>query len=295
LGAPSLLLTWLAQRSNRAYVFEDYTWKQGYYPWYRVKAREVPSITPLPALIAGPTAGGPWESGELTPRSVHESYWKKVCPKSKTKVIIVQDFKKKHNLYEKNATEIFETWRSELAADGHQCVDVQGPKKRVEDYAQVFDLWLWGSERILDIWEEFRDSSVSRLLKTSPVVERAVNGNEDLFVTPALAHGEDPFDRLFAVHLRRGDFKKACQGLADWKSSFYSWNQLPWLPDRFPYLPGGEHLYGSNTPENTKKYFERCLPDKDRIIERINGAREEYEKEVFGMFSSTFACFPTPF
>ncbi|KAF6761581.1 hypothetical protein DFP72DRAFT_879061 [Ephemerocybe angulata] len=275
-----LLLTMLAQRTNRAYVFEDYVWKQGYYPWNWFKAFEVPSRTPLPALIAGPTAGGSWGPNSTSARSISDKWWPVVCPPDQVKVFQVNDMKREYNLYEKSATEIFEVWRKAIADDPARCIEVQGPPREVEANAQVFDLWLWGSYRILDIWEEFKKSDVSQLLATSPIVERVVDRNEHLFRTPQTPTGEDPFKRVFAVHARRGDFSWACQMLADWKSTFYSWNQLPFLPDRWHDLPGG--IPGKNTPENVKTYFERCLPTKERLVERINNARDDYEREVFG-------------
>ncbi|KAF6741378.1 hypothetical protein DFP72DRAFT_944923 [Ephemerocybe angulata] len=202
-------------------------------------------------------AGGSWGPNSTSARSISDKWWPVVCPPDQVKVFQVNDMKREYNLYEKSATEIFEVWRKAIADDPARCIEVQGPPRKVEANAQVFDLWLWGSYRILDIWEEFKKSDVSQLLATSPIVERVVDRNEHLFRTPQTPAGEDPFKRVFAVHARRGDFSWACQLLADWKSTFYSWNQLPFLPDR-------------------------CLPTKERLIERINNARDDYEKEVFG-------------
>lgn len=283
------MLTYLAYKSQRAYVFQDYVWKQDYYPWDESKAWEVPSRTPLPALISGPTAGGSWEVGDSAPRSIHQSWWDVVCPKEKVKVIWTHEVKRKYDLHwVPTAKVVFGVWNKILLEEEAQCVEVIAPQRDVEDFGQVFDLWLWGVDRILDIWEEFRDSPVSRLLATSPVVERCVERNLELFRTPETAK-HDPFSRVFAVHVRRGDYIQACSNLANYNSTFYSWNLLPYLPDRFGPLPGGEP--GKNTPENTAAYFKHCLPEMDAIIEKINVARDEWEKEIFGesiIFSSGF-------
>ncbi|KAJ3512505.1 hypothetical protein NMY22_g15313 [Coprinellus aureogranulatus] len=130
------------------------------------------------------------------------------------------------------------------------------------------------------MWEELRDSPVSQLLRTSPIIERNIAHNEHLFWSRKTTNVTDPFSHVFAVHVRRGDFEEACLNLANWKSTFYGWNQLPYLPDRFTPAPGGEP--GKNTPENIKAYYARCLPVPDTIIQRINDARDEYEKEVYG-------------
>ncbi|TEB34201.1 hypothetical protein FA13DRAFT_1707769 [Coprinellus micaceus] len=275
-----LMLTYLAYKSQRGYVFQDYVWKQDYYPWEESKAWELPSRTPLPALISGPTAGGPWEVGDSAPRAIHQKWWDVVCPKDKIKVIWTHEVKRKYELHwVKSGKQIFDVWNKILLDDEAQCIEVIAPQRDVEDFGQVFDLWLWGTDRILDIWEEFRDSAVSRLLGTSAIVQRCVDRNLELFRTPQ-TYKHDPFSRVFAVHVRRGDYIQACSNLANYNSTFYSWNLLPYLPDRFGPLPGGEP--GKNTPENTKEYFKHCLPEKEAIIQKINDARDEWEKEVFG-------------
>ncbi|TEB34365.1 hypothetical protein FA13DRAFT_1753877 [Coprinellus micaceus] len=246
--------------SQRGYVFQDYVWKQDYYPWDESKAWEVPSRTPLPALISGPTAGGPWEVGDSAPRAIHQKWWDVVCPKDKIKVIWTHEVKKKYDIHwVKTAKQIFSVWNKILLEEEAQCVEVIAPQRDVEDFGQVFDLWLWGSDRILDIWEEFRDSAVSRLLGTSAVVQRCVDRNLELFRTPQ-TYKHDPFSRVFAVHVRRGDYIQACTA-----GTYYQTFLTALRPP-----PGGE--WGKNTPENTKEYFKHCLPEKDAIIKKINDA-----------------------
>lgn len=280
-----LMLTHLAYKSKRAYVFQPYIWKWEYYPWKRSEVWNWHPHTPLSALIAGPTAGGGWPSDDPAPRSVSTDYWSIVCPKDRVKQIWTHEMKEKYNLrWDPNGKQIFDRWNQILSDDPAQCIEVIAPKRDVEDFAQVFDLWLWGSERILAMWEELRDSPVSQLLRTSPVIERNIAHNEHLFWSAGTTNTTDPFSHVFAAHIRRGDFDEACLNLANWKSTFYGWNQLPYLPDRFTVPPGGEP--GKNTPENVKYYYARCLPSPETIIKRINDARDEYEKEVYGTLSN---------
>lgn len=45
----------------------------------------------------------------------------------------------------------------------------------IDKLPQVFDLWLWGSEKVLSLWKPFMESPVSRLptrLKVSSECER---------------------------------------------------------------------------------------------------------------------------
>ena len=276
------MLNHLAYKSKRAYVFQQYIWKWEYHPWPRSKAWDWHPHTPLSALIAGPTTGDGWPADDPAPRSVNEDYWDLVCPPSKVRVIWTHHIKTEYNLrWTPNSKQVFDAWNKVLLEDTAQCVEVIAPQRDIEDFSQVFELWLWGSERILAMWEELRDSPVSKLLRTSPIIERNIARNEHLFWSNKTTE-LDPFKHVFAAHVRRGDYDEACQNLANWKSTFYGWNQLPWLPDRFVAPEGGEP--GKNTPENIKKYYERCLPEPDTIIRRINEARDEYEKEVFGEY-----------
>jgi hypothetical protein len=230
--------------------------------------------------MAGPTVGGAWSPGDPAPRSVHESYWEVVCPPENVKVIWTHEVKKQYNIhFEGSGKHIFGIWNKILLDESASCVDVRAPPLEVDNFGQVFDLWLLGTARILDFWEEYKDSPASRLLGPSPVVQRAVDRNEHLFHI-AETENHDPFSRVFAVHVRRGDYVQQCTGLANWNSTFYMWNLLPWLPDHFSPPPGGAP--GNNTEENIKMYLERCLPDMDQLIAKIAKARDQYEREVFG-------------
>ena len=270
--------TWLAYKSNRAYVFQDYIWKREYYPWQSWIERSWPSLphTPANALIAGPSVGGPWDHGDGAPRSVSEKWFDVVCPKKERRIINSEEVKPA--IRWENGDVIFNHWQRILKDAPERCIEVQAASRSIDNFPQTFDLFLWGSDRILPLWENFKKSPVSRLLATSPVVESAISRNRYLFQPrgPSLPT-EAPrnvFDRMLAIHLRRGDFQQACLDLANWNSTFYSWNLHPSLPDKFVNPPG--YTWGKNTPDNIEFYSKRCYPTDEAILEKIERSRSDY-------------------
>jgi len=173
---------------------------------------------------------------------------------------------------------LFDHWKNLLLEAPERCIVITPAPRSEDGFPQVFDLWLWGTTRVLSLWESFSTSPVSRLLETSPIVNSAIDRNEYLFKPrgPKPPHpiSKSPFDRMLAIHIRRGDYKQACWDLAKYNSTFYSWNLLEFLPDKFTPPPGGEP--GENTPENTEKYMERCLPTTLAIVEKIRDSRRDY-------------------
>ncbi|KAF5314758.1 hypothetical protein D9611_007178 [Ephemerocybe angulata] len=104
------LLAFLAYKSQRAYVFQDYVWAPSHYPWVVDKTleREAPPRTPLGALIGGPITGAPWPPGDnSTPRSIHESHWHIVCPKERVKQIWTHEVKREHALHSASGKQVF--------------------------------------------------------------------------------------------------------------------------------------------------------------------------------------------
>ncbi|KAF9485826.1 hypothetical protein BDN70DRAFT_795096 [Pholiota conissans] len=272
-----LMNNYLAYKSKRAYVFSDFVWKREYYPWSRFKAYEWPPRTPLSALISGPTVGGPWEPNDHAPRSISEEWYEVVCPPEKRRIISTRDVKPLVNNLPGN--ELFAVWQKLLLEAPEKCIEIQPVDRSEDNFPQVFDLWLWGTTRVLSLWDEFSKSPVSRLLGTSSVVERNLKANELLFHA---RHEEveivDPYSRMLAIHLRRGDFKEACVALSDWNSTFYSWNLHEFLPDKFTPPSGGS--LGKNTPENEALYMKHCLPSDEAILQKIRTSRTDYLNAV---------------
>ncbi|KAJ4496975.1 hypothetical protein C8R41DRAFT_760591 [Lentinula lateritia] len=269
-----LMNSLLAYKSKRAYVFQDYVWKPEYYSWPQSESFEWPPHTPLNAIIAGPTAGGLWDPGDDAPRSVSEKWFDVVCPREERRILNTREVKP--DIAWLMGDEIFEAWRKVLTEAPERCIEIVPADD--DNFPQTFDLWLWGSFRVLPLWKPFSESPISRLLATSPIVNSAVDRNEYLFLPhgPRPAHpvSHNPYDRMLAMHVRRGDFKDACIGLATWNSTYYSWNLLDFLPDHFEPPAGGS--WGWNTPENTEKYMEHCLPTFDGIVKKVKDSKEDY-------------------
>ncbi|KAJ3515778.1 hypothetical protein NLJ89_g1536 [Agrocybe chaxingu] len=166
-------------------------------------------------------------------------------------------------------------------------------------------MWFWGSERSISLWDAFVASPVSRLLGTSSIVQSAIDDNLKLFIPSILAslssfpstspsnehaassagsrRALDPFAHVLAIHVRRGDFKEACVEHARLNSSFYNWNLLPVLPDKFTPRPLPDSIPlapGTNTPENERAILERCLPSIEAIVQKVMEAREDYSTSL---------------
>ena len=129
--------------------------------------------------------------------------------------------------------------------------------------------------QVLSLWPDFRDSPVSKLLRTSPLINFAIDRNEHLFFSHLAPATPNPYVGMMAIHLRRGDYGIACYKYPLWSSPFYGWNQLPDLVDTFIPPPGGS--YGKNTPENTALYLKRCLPTVEQILTKIKDSKLEWE------------------
>ncbi|KAG7088827.1 hypothetical protein E1B28_012782 [Marasmius oreades] len=283
----------LAYISNRTYVFQDYYWKKDYYTWPSSTWRTDPPRTPLNALISGPAAGGPFEPNDPSPRAVSENFFDVVCPGNKRKLLYTEDIKPKIGWA--SGIDILNSWAKILRDEPAKCIEIIPADEAFDQFPQTFDLWLWGSDRVLSLWEPFIQSPISRLLETSPVVNSAIDANEHLFFprgsrlpvsggAKVIDTGSDsgwpknPFSRVMAVHVRRGDFKEACERLAYYNSTFYSWNLLPDLPDPFSVPPSVRW----NTDEYNQLYHERCFPETEAMIKKIRESRDTFVKSFDG-------------
>ncbi|EIN11679.1 hypothetical protein PUNSTDRAFT_98867 [Punctularia strigosozonata HHB-11173 SS5] len=282
-----LLCAHLAYDSGRAYVFQEYKWAAEHYPWpVRVwpwQGGPSKPRTPLNALVSGPTAGGNWDDGDEAPRSVSDRWWNTVCADPDDVEIIWSDDAKK-GMRDVPGDEVFRHWSSLLRRSTKKCVEVKEGPSGDDGTPQVFDLWILGSKRILPLWDMFKDSPTSRLLSVSPIVASAVARNEHLFLprgASARRGSPNPYDRMMALHMRRGDYVGQCRHFARYGSSFYGWNQLPFLPDRFEVPSGGE------TPERTDIYMRRCWPTLEQTLEKVREARDAYIREHDPALGST--------
>ncbi|KAF8206450.1 hypothetical protein K438DRAFT_1817226 [Mycena galopus ATCC 62051] len=233
--------THLAYASKRAFVFPSFMWSLTHYPWPPSQRLAEQPFTPLNALISGPSAG-------------------------------VNTTEVKPYIGAAEGDKIFDHWQKFLLDAPERCIEVVPTAYEQDNFPQVFDLWLWGSTRILSLWEPFTKSPTSRLLEVSPIVESAVARNKYLFLPrgPRPPHApHDPFQRMLAMHIRRGDYKKSCENLASFGSSFYSWNLLPFLPDVFTPLAEGH-------PDRIAKAMEHCSPGLDALLKKVRDARADF-------------------
>src|ERR1700730_2782067 len=82
-----LLMSYLAYRSRRSFVFEDYVWSHTVFPYTIYDLSLRPARIPLNAFISGPTAGGPMPA----PRAISSQWWETVCPKEKRTIVSSKD------------------------------------------------------------------------------------------------------------------------------------------------------------------------------------------------------------
>ncbi|KAJ6482173.1 hypothetical protein C8R47DRAFT_982030 [Mycena vitilis] len=261
----------LAYTSKRAYVFSEYVWAPEHYPWPLAQQPDGGPRTPLTAIVSGPMAGGPWDEGDDAPRSISERWFDVVCPINERRLIYTPDVKPA--VVELPGEALFAHWQKLLLDAPERCIEVIPPTPDIDHLPQTFDLYVWGSRRILSLWDSFSKSPTSRLLAPSPIVAAAVSRNDLLFLPhgprPPRPASRDPFARMLAIHLRRGDYLVHCHRLANWNSTYYSWAQLPSLPDHFVPLPDDD-------PERVDKMMAHCLPTNAQIVQKIRDARDDF-------------------
>ncbi|KAF8194296.1 hypothetical protein K438DRAFT_1827721 [Mycena galopus ATCC 62051] len=262
----------LAYMSKRAYVFNDYVWAQEHYPWPLAQQPAGGPRTPLNAIVSGPMAGGPWPNDDPAPRSISERWFDVVCPREQRRIIHTEDVKPA--LTSLPGNEVFAAWQKLLTDAPELCIEIVPPAWEVDSMPQVFDLQIWGTDRVVSLWDKFAVSPTSTGLGPSPIVRAAIARNEYLFLPRGPRPGpRDYAQRTLAIHLRRGDYLAHCRNLAAWGSTFYSWALLPaphLLPqDKFTPLPGDD-------PKRIETMLGHCLPSNEQIVQKVNTAREDY-------------------
>lgn len=254
-------------------VFQDYMWEPEHYPWTLTKKwhGQWPPVTPLNALLYGPVAGGHWEVTDATPRFIHTEFFDIVCPRKERRILMTSEVKGGMN--EADGSVIFDAWVAKLKGIPERCVEVFGSPG--ESFPQSLDLGVVTSPRLLSLWDSFSKSPVSTLLRSSPVVSAAVERNTFLFsgnVSRPTRIFTGTWDRMLAMHLRRGDYEGHCEYLATYGANFYGWNQLPSLPDPLTPPPAGV--------SSEDMAHQRCFPDIDAIVHKARQAQREHSGYV---------------
>ncbi|KAJ7644904.1 hypothetical protein FB45DRAFT_737373 [Roridomyces roridus] len=268
-----LMSAHLAYVSGRGYVFQDYFWAQQHYPWPTDESHEVVPRTPLPALVAGPVSGGPFEPDGGAPRSISSAWFDVVCPPEERRLLNTRDVKPGIAYAPGDDTLVY--WQAILRDAPEGCIEIV-PQDEGDWFPQVFDLGIWGSTRLLSLWDSFAASPISRLLKASPIVGAAVERNQHLFTPEQESQhtSREPFHRVLAIHIRRGDYEGHCGSLVSQNMGFYSWNQFPHLLDR---------LDQDDTPGREERARARCFADRAHIVRKAAEVRRDYHgKENVG-------------
>jgi hypothetical protein len=209
-----------------------------HWPWKDLTPEDGWPETPLTGLVDGPLVGGEWEAGDPTPRSITVDYWNIVCPASERYLITSDEIKVP--VRDAEGSEIFHRAVQMISNAPARCVEIT-PSPR-DPRPQIYDMDLVVGPRSLSASKILLNSSTSRLLRSSTVVNTALEKNMHLFTATAspaassVPHGTirsntnestNIFKRMLAVHVRRGDFDiKLCYNRADWAWTYYQWRVL---------------------------------------------------------------------
>ncbi|KIK49046.1 hypothetical protein CY34DRAFT_797425 [Suillus luteus UH-Slu-Lm8-n1] len=289
----------LAHTTKRAFVFNNFTWERDALDYSTFNGKLIPSRIPLSAIISGPIIGSSFPPGDAAPRAVSREYFKKVCPNP----TIIDSWELNEHLRLDNnvpALVIFNKWVEKLNDIDDPCVEIR------QESFQLFEIWLFGSKRILSMWPILSKSPILADFSWSPLVHRAYAENAHLFtpksfrylpsfmrpshtppmpttlhdVNPILTSKEmDPVPGLLALHIRRGDFAAHCSHLANWSSDWNGFNQFSALPDKFRVPTDGG--WGETTPANTKTYLKACFPTIEQIVEKVRQVLDD-QKRLYG-------------
>ncbi|KAI0777730.1 hypothetical protein BD413DRAFT_519148 [Trametes elegans] len=268
------LNAYLAYRSNRAFVFDNYTWSrdEGDYSLYNLKP--IPSRIPLTAFMRGPIVGGAFPEGDHAPRAVVPEYFYEVCTNRTT---MMSSSEVSGPLVDPSAETVIKTWIREMGDE--RCVEVE------RQPPEVFDEHLFAdASRLLDIWPHFSASPIVQSFSWSTLVELAFDNNRDTIAptspseppltsvpvsrSRALAR-YTPIPGLLVLHIRRGDFASHCTDvLARRELGYTAFNAFPALPDRWPGPPPD-----ASEAEKRALYARHCFPDIDAVVARVGAVR----------------------
>lgn len=264
-----LLLSHLAMRSRRAYVFTDFI-DQGHARY------------PMNAFLSGPTAGAPWPAAvDGVPRAVSVNFWERACPASRRRVLDPEAVNAEIGVqFGKTPGDVFmDRWAKYLGNLSDSCVEIK------DGSHQLFDIFFFGSPELLDLWPEMAKSPIMTHFAWSAPVQDAVARNMRLIspsspATPWTGSAPDRYggargshagtitiQRLVAVHIRRGDFDEHCKKLQGWGAGFASWNLLKGLPDTF-----------SSASATAEDYQRKCWPSIPQIVQRLHEVRAQHDK-----------------
>ncbi|KAF7360689.1 hypothetical protein MVEN_00800700 [Mycena venus] len=209
------------------------------------------STLPVAQGEMGRSQGGPFEPGDPAPRAVSEAWFDVVCPRAERHYIYTRDVKPA--VAEASGIDVFAHWQKVLQAP-QRCVEIVVADKK-ESFPQTFDLVAY-----LPL-----SGSLSNRARGRRPQRLSLRATRPSSPHPAT---RNPFERMLALHLRRGDYEGHCRGLAYINAAFYSWNQFSHLPDRLVSEP--------DAPGKDERFLARCWPDHARVVEKVAEARRDY-------------------
>ncbi|TRM65456.1 hypothetical protein BD626DRAFT_488840 [Schizophyllum amplum] len=281
----------IANHAYRDIRFENYTWERTEEDYAYFNGKKIPARVPLSALISGPMVGGSLGSdSHHIPRAVSREYFYKAC--SEVKIIRSDEVKDTFHGREPSAKELMDAWVAKIDSMEDRCIEIE------KNSMQLFDIWLLGTERVLDIWPELSVSPAVKHFGMSPLILAAFNANKAHFapkasyldaLIPTLPFSglfddssapASQLDGLMALHIRRGDFEGHCDHLARWGSVYNGFNSFQTFPDHFQ-QPGGCG-WGESTPECHAEYLLHCFPTVEQITQKVLDVREELKERGIG-------------
>ncbi|KAG6837082.1 hypothetical protein H0H93_014974 [Arthromyces matolae] len=250
----ALLMNYIAEKSGRSFVFEDYVWSHLPFKYTLYDFALRPVRLPLNAFISGPTAGG-----SVSHRaSVNAEFWDTLCPPSMRRVITSKD-----SPSNEDGKAIVDWWVERLKTVQDDCVEIDSSEKI------IFDRAFFDSNRVVSLWPELSQSPIVTKYMWSPLVYSAILRNFPLLQPKSIEALYDftantTLDGLLALHLRRGDYRRHCPRLAGWKAQYNGLNQYSDLVDRFDSSP-----YTYQSEEYNNYYMEHCLPTVEQLVSRL--------------------------
>jgi len=184
---------------------------------------------------------------------------KSICPENERTIIKSDEV---NWVTPSSPVALVDAWVKKLSTSG-RCVEIE------KDSLHIFDIWLFGSEEVLDIWPLLSKSPILTKFAWSPLILDAYEQNKAL-MDPTISFRSlfrpspsEMIPGLLALHIRRGDFDEHCQNLATWKSNWNGFNKFPELPDKF------SPPEGKTSAENLQIYMGHCFPSIEEIVHRV--------------------------
>ncbi|KAI6095656.1 hypothetical protein EV401DRAFT_2062431 [Pisolithus croceorrhizus] len=254
----------LSHTVNRAFVFDNYTWDPDGPDYSVYNGKLIPSRIPHSAIISGPIIGSSWPPGDPTPRSVSREYFERVCPHP----LVIDSYEINKELRLDTsvpASVIFDEWVDRLNSLRDPCVEIK------RSSFQIFEIWLFGSSRILSLWPSIFSSILPTFILTLPQSPQPRLHNVEPILTP---NQTNPVPGLLALHVRRGDFAAhLCPSCLNGQQDWNGFNKFVALPDKFRPPPEGGR--GHTTEENLQLYMKRCFPTIEQITDKVRKVLEE--------------------